>query len=287
MISELCVIVNDTCNLKCKYCYYETNIYKQSYRYINKYNLLDFIDRLCITKKIDRISFTGGEPFLYKGLCQLAIAAKKYCNSISVYTNGTLISEEDITWLKQTNAYLYISVDCPDRKYVEDHRGGYDKLIKNLDMLKSRDFNNIVFSCALTRFNVYRMDEVLKYATKQNAKLELDVIYNSPNSAYNWDAEEIHLYPIKKIFDKVFNEKNDFHWKLLNYLISGHKIKNCRHLNDRLIINCDGNIYPCFHARKFLGTCNESADVVMCRLKKFENENSICHSCKLCCFNEI
>ncbi len=97
------------CNYLCRHCYQE--------KYISNIDGLDLDDIKKIAEQLNnigviKISLSGGEPFLRKDL-------KKICsifheNGVKVdciFTNGSLIKENDIKWLAKEAIQIFISLD--------------------------------------------------------------------------------------------------------------------------------------------------------------------------------
>jgi MoaA/NifB/PqqE/SkfB family radical SAM enzyme len=64
---------------------------------------------------IGSVYFSGGEPFLYDELPQvLAFACQQNNLILHISTNGTLIGAKEAALLKETKAYLHVSMDGPE-----------------------------------------------------------------------------------------------------------------------------------------------------------------------------
>ena len=100
------------CNMGCKFCY-------ATYNTFNVKNQLSYIDACIIVAKlaeagVQKITFAGGEPMLYKHLDAVIEFAKSIGVTTSIITNGSMITEE---WLIKMQPYLDwigVSIDSVD-----------------------------------------------------------------------------------------------------------------------------------------------------------------------------
>jgi len=195
--------------------------------------------------------------------------------------------ENDIRWIINNDIDLHISLDSPRQEYIKEHRGGYSKLMTNLNMLSKKGFKNLTLSCALTKYNIGHLEELKLFADNIGADVELNML-QSKNMKYNWTSDEImHEYPVKNVFNDFLQERSEFYWKLLQFLLKGHKIKNCPHTKKRIVVDCDGSVYPCFHARTKIGHYDENTSDILIAQSLFAKNNYFCTASDVCCFNEI
>lgn len=89
------------CNMKCKFCY-------ATFDDIHVGPQMSFVDAKEIIRKlinagIEKITFAGGEPLLYKHIKDVIIYAKEWGATTSIITNGSLLTER---WLGAMMPYL-------------------------------------------------------------------------------------------------------------------------------------------------------------------------------------
>jgi MoaA/NifB/PqqE/SkfB family radical SAM enzyme len=123
MISNLYIVANTRCNLRCKYCYYD-NAERSSDENLDYVKLEQFIDG-----KVERVSITGGEPLINPFLAEYLRIFKNKAKKIVLSTNGFLISDSSIKFLKENKVYkVFISLDANDKKIHNKQRpGSWDK----------------------------------------------------------------------------------------------------------------------------------------------------------------
>lgn len=94
------------CNLRCKFCYASDKTITN----IDPQKVFLIIDKL-FAYGIRYIRFGGGEPFLRKDLIKIIEYSSKKGIDCDIITNGTLISADDIQWIKKYIKNLSISLE--------------------------------------------------------------------------------------------------------------------------------------------------------------------------------
>jgi radical SAM protein with 4Fe4S-binding SPASM domain len=95
VLSELAVTYK--CNLRCQFCYAGCNCTTSPTGSDEVLSIDEFkaiIDKIYLEAQVPSISFTGGEPSLYKGLPQLVAHAKSHGMRVNLITNGTMVTEK-------------------------------------------------------------------------------------------------------------------------------------------------------------------------------------------------
>lgn len=100
------------CNFACKFCYATFDDLKVG----SQMTLSDaetIIDKL-VENGVQKITFAGGEPMLYKHLDDIIIYAKMKRATTSIITNGYLITDDWLRKMKPVLDWIGISVDSID-----------------------------------------------------------------------------------------------------------------------------------------------------------------------------
>jgi len=139
-----------SCNLKCKNCYIERNLYK---------NEDDFMDinkiKQCLmhakNEKLNSIYLTGGEPLIHPDFNNILRMCLKIANT-TILTNGVMINDKKVRFLKkiddesQFETIYRISLDSTDE--IENDtlrgRGSFRKAVCAVLSLLKYEFNPIV-----------------------------------------------------------------------------------------------------------------------------------------------
>lgn len=97
------------CNMKCKFCYAtfeDMHILKQ----LSKYDAFKILDKLK-EEGLQKITFAGGEPLLYKWIYEVIVYSKGIGLTTSIITNGSLLTEELLEKFKGNLDWIGISID--------------------------------------------------------------------------------------------------------------------------------------------------------------------------------
>jgi uncharacterized protein len=136
-------LVGDTCNLRCKYCYYqEHNMGLMNLLNVRK--LIGSIANYAVLAKEQFVNLTwhGGEPMLY-GLdnykkiidMQKSYPDVRFLNRIQ--TNATLINDEWCEFFKENGFRVGVSFDIDREAHNMNRDNSYDLVEKSIILLKS------------------------------------------------------------------------------------------------------------------------------------------------------
>lgn len=110
---------------------------------------------------------TGGEPFLWKDFRTLYTELKKLGLVITINTNGTMIDEEIVEWLKKDppqrlNITLYGSSDATYERLCRNPNG-YTQTTHAIELLLEAGIS-VKLNCSITPYNYQDIPEILTYA---------------------------------------------------------------------------------------------------------------------------
>lgn len=143
--------VTEKCNLRCKYCVYDTqNLAKRNHSNQDMslrigFAAIDYLAKHSIDNDTVHITFYGGEPLICFPFIDSCV---KYAQNtidnktlhLSLTTNGTLMTREIATFLHQNSFSVVVSLDGP-REIHDAYRnyangtGSYDKTVRGLNIL--------------------------------------------------------------------------------------------------------------------------------------------------------
>ncbi len=148
-IVSISLFLTQTCNLRCVYCYGDGGTYGSGGSMDEKtaFQAVDWLIEQAGEMKLIHIGFFGGEPFIEFPLMKSVVAyAKKKVLAVgkevdfNANTNGTLLDDEVIAFIKENNITLLVSIDGPQeiqdtqRPYVNG-RGSYASVVPKLKKL--------------------------------------------------------------------------------------------------------------------------------------------------------
>lgn len=175
-LRRLELIVTDTCNLACKYCYCSMNCLKKHNQMMSREIIRKGIDSFIPESKLDELDiiFFGGEPLLNKSAIKYAT---RYINDVSkVYskkiqygmtTNGTLIDDDIADFIIENNIALMVSLDgneklhdsqCPSKK----KEGSFISALAGINKILYRRKELSVRATLISPFKV-KIQELMEY----------------------------------------------------------------------------------------------------------------------------
>lgn len=197
-VTQLILQVTQDCNLRCSYCYYVNESYRN--RHHAKLNMsldtakkaMDYLLSHSVGKDSITLGFYGGEPLLRMDLLKYCI---EYMESqvqdrhilFTLTTNGTLLTDDIIEYFITHNVALFISLDGTkethdrNRKFVNG-RGSFDIVMRNVAHIKEQYpeyFKTIYFNTVISPEmdmkcvrDYYSADEVLSTANFTSSTIQ-------------------------------------------------------------------------------------------------------------------
>ena len=193
--------ISTYCNLACKYCFIENNPIStncsQKMNYDTAKIAVDkFVQEINKTKVEEpQIIIYGGEPLtnfdLLKDIITYIRKIKKDL-AITTITNGTLLRDTEIKFLKKNRVGIGISLDGP--KFINDKnrvfRGGnesvYDSAIKGVELLNKYNCNYCI-SATVTQDVVDNKDEIIQWIKDAKIKNIFWNLYHYSSYDDNWE----------------------------------------------------------------------------------------------------
>lgn len=280
-LTNICLNLTDACNYHCRYCFVAQQPHYMTYEVAK--NAVDFIVKnLQKQKEFDpnapdrgNITFFGGEPTLMWDSIIVPITnyiKENHFNiSLNMTTNGSLLNEERIKFLKDNEISILLSMDG-DRETQTynrpsaDGRDSFDLTSKNIPALLEA-FPNTTFRATIYAPTAHHTFENYLYAMDQGFKN----IYLLPDSRHPWtnqEKENLHqeLNKIYSCLSYCFsnNINPPMNFRLINRAFENilkHDMAVVREtigdrVKERPIMRCglgttlgsigyDGNIYGC------------------------------------------
>ena len=150
-----------SCNLKCKHCYEDAGFHRPELTTDQALTAIDNLSRIA-NVGLPALSFSGGEPLLRKDFFEVAAYAKKKIPYISIATNGTLLTKDNVKKLKEVCVdYVEISLDGASKGVHESFRrvsGCFEKTMKGIRNCIDENLD----TCIATTAHKENLDEILK-----------------------------------------------------------------------------------------------------------------------------
>jgi radical SAM protein with 4Fe4S-binding SPASM domain len=158
------------CNLSCKHCY--SNSGSTGEAELTTEEAINVVDQLA-DFGVTALAFSGGEPLSRKDFFEVASHAVKRGLYVSVATNGTLLTEENVKKLKQAKInYVEVSIDGATAKTHDAFRGvpgAFDKAVAGLKTCVEADLCACIATTA-TKSNIAEMPGILDLAEEIGAE---------------------------------------------------------------------------------------------------------------------
>jgi MoaA/NifB/PqqE/SkfB family radical SAM enzyme len=159
-----------TCNLRCLHCYSESAPVRQEH--LSPEIVWEAISAAA-AEGYDVVGFSGGEPLLYEPLGELLAATRKLGLRVSVTTNGMLLDERRVGWLRDSGACLVaISLDGEPESHnrMRGSPRAFESMQDRLPLLREAGIA-FGFIFTLTQFNSNELQWVAGFARDQGARL--------------------------------------------------------------------------------------------------------------------
>ena len=301
--------VSHQCNLQCRYCFaksgenYTGDVKKFSKDILNK--IVPFLNQVSNHKiKKIRLEFVGGgETFLHKNLffellqtfeniaCENGIHLEVF-----VQTNGTMLDSDIVSFIKEHNLSLGISIDGP--QYIHDYqrpfpngKGSYDKVVENI-----RGLNNFWIVSVITS-KTKSLVEVLHHNIVLGAKsMEIRIVRGGASELaltaesliiFKKMYRELEEYFKANIDDIAILLNNYDSWgKLIKRIITNEKVLyRCQAGNTKFSFAANGDIYPCDsfvgNSQYLLGNLNDTQiDITNHAVQKSVDSIKQCSECQ-------
>lgn len=219
--------ITNRCNLHCSHCCVYAG--QEDFEELSVKEWKFIIDQV-VQLNPDSIEVTGGEPLLYHEFCDFILYLRKvYRGNISVSTNGLLIDEFNIAFLKENVDSFSISIDGYDEESCKLIRGKgiFQKVIERIKFLKVNGITAISASMLITSYTENNKE---KFATLC-LKLGITPIYRRFSPSGRGKENFRNLIPQKSMLQDI-----DTH--LL-------KCALCKPGKRELNISYKGDVYPC------------------------------------------
>lgn len=160
--------LSPVCNFACKMCYVRRTpeqIQKSGKRLRNWTEWLE-LAKECKKEGMLYLLLTGGEPFIYPNFKELYLELHKMGFLISINTNGTMIDEETLEWLREAaphrvNITLYGTSEDTYEK-ICGNRKGYGRAANAILMLKELGVQ-VVINASMIPQNASDMEGIIAF----------------------------------------------------------------------------------------------------------------------------
>lgn len=207
--------ISASCNLNCPYCFAQSDGGFKFSDYSEKdiQEIVDFIVKKNDADTPITLIFFGGEPLLRFDIIKFTV---NYCRKTyperkfgySMTTNGTILNEEVLSFIKENNMSILISLDGPDNEFnlrrFKNGRKSIDKVIKNLEYIRDAGVR-LEIRATLVNSNPY-ICETFDFFENLGIPFNVVFAYASENKSHHYaDYNDDNLRHIASQFDELFD----------------------------------------------------------------------------------
>ena len=163
--------LSPVCNFACKMCYLRKTAVqvKAEGKRIRDWTEWLVLADACRNEGTLYLLLTGGEPFLYPHFKELYLRLHEMGFILSINSNGTLIDEETVAWLKgaapsRVNVTLYGASPETYRRLC-GHPEGYERAVNAIRMLKEAGIP-VVINASMIPENACDLEKILTFGKK-------------------------------------------------------------------------------------------------------------------------
>ena len=215
------------CNLECKYCYSRTNK-QDELTELSTDQLKDFLKRFRSSGG-RRVLYTGGEALLRTDFEELVLYARELGLLVDLFTNGTLINEENSKFLSENINLISVSLDGPEKNHDEIRclKGSYQKTRKAIEYL-SENKAHFSLQCMVTSLNYDKLDW-LKEIIEQTHPLMIKLGHVSKMGRGRtqedlWMDDE-RILQLKRVAGRISEDYSAFHTRVLTNIITNEELQ--------------------------------------------------------------
>lgn len=258
-INYLRISVTQKCNLKCKYCGYDTPDIKE----LTCENIIKIV-RIFASLGIEKVRLTGGEPLLRKDIIDIACGIKKIegIKKLAITTNGIFLAEMAEKLKLSGVDIINISLDTTDQKQYTEITGldSIKEVTEGIKKAVEVGFESVkINSVLMPGINDNQIDSLIDIAKYNN--IDVRFIELMPFGDDKYDKNSVikgtdilkNYHSLRKIEPEKYNSAavyyvaDDFKGRI--GLISPLSNKFCSQCN-RIRLLADGCIKPCLGDNK-------------------------------------
>jgi uncharacterized protein len=279
-LPQLVFMVNNFCNLKCRYCYEHENVFTEPPASLPKELAKASLETMNdIFSEIGRIMFIGGEPALCEDLLEficeqaamIAQARGRRVPAFCMISNGTRFTPKLAETIARFKVQITFSVDGPpvvhDQLRVHhDNSPSFGAIRQNIERYRELNVAPVAIECTIT--SVHRdarvsISSLLDYFGKEFGVDEAHVAVaglpagsslnpGQENAAYHLEFAEAAANSVERLFDRMMGREPqgaamDMVTAMLRRLRSRDgSVQMCPAGSSQLVIDSAGDIYPCW-----------------------------------------
>lgn len=252
--SSAIFILSQICNLECTYCYAQNS---RSKEILSKEKIKSVIDSVCLktTPKNKSFSFIGGgEPLATWDVFKWSVSYIKsetkkrgLSNRIGLTTNGTLLNEERVLFLKENKVVVSVSFDIlpeiqnTQRPFPHGKNNSFEKVHNNIKLLLTNGVTPRIRS-TVTRKNLDLMPQMIEFVLANYPEIKL--LHFEPVTDVNENSEEFFRTYLLS-FSKAKRISHEHGLSLKNSITNSFSRLRTRFCNGEFCVTPTSDIVSC------------------------------------------
>jgi molybdenum cofactor biosynthesis enzyme MoaA len=156
------IVLTDACNFKCPYCRGQRKDLKKNLTLQEAKNIIDVL----VNERLQNLRLSGGEPTIWKGLCELvSYASEKGIKRIAISTNGSAEPELYERLITAGANDFSVSLDACCSSFGEQMsgiKGAWEKVIENIRLLSSLTYTTV--GVVVTEETIAQLRQTVEFA---------------------------------------------------------------------------------------------------------------------------
>jgi len=243
------------CNLKCVHCYLPKG-YLKSADELSFEDICHIIDEICESGCI-WLQFTGGEPLLRNDFLDIYKYAKSKGFLISIFTNGTLITQEIVDCLKEYPPYcVEVSLYSLIKKTYESITGtqeSFERCLQGISMLVEAGIS-VKIKTVLMIANKNQIADIAKYAHRLGVEYKVfPIIIPTLDGSKDPCLLRVSTEDVTNLINIIDknSDKHIFNLKYDSNTLKNEHLSSCGAGLNSFHIDALGNLTPCVILRTF------------------------------------
>ncbi|MDR3310942.1 MAG: radical SAM protein [Oscillospiraceae bacterium] len=255
-VSSAYIEITGSCNAKCPYCYNEKLVNGGGELSLD--TLISLFSQLK-SSGINKLSVSGGEPFLHTDIRGVFREASRLGVELSVISNGKCFEPPNMPLILEFQPDLQITFDGFDAESHDATRGtgNFDLITSGIKSAKQLGYNgNITARVNLHRGNISRVDDFLstferEFPDNELAAISVALLRKTESGGGSFDAYlETGEYLNYPDVIGAFDTWNETHSAQILYDFNNADV-GCAYNAENGDVRCglrialDGNVFPC------------------------------------------
>jgi len=245
--TRLHLYLTNKCNLRCIHCYMESGTAEENE--LNTTEWKQLIKDFSSITPHSLVSFSGGESLIRPDFFEIAQFAKTMGHSTFLFSNGTLINEDNIKMLEKYIDGIQISLDgaSPAAHDAVRGPGAFEKAVNAIRLLGKTDIDINIAYCIVPQ-NIEDIRHNLVPFLKSLGIKKMHVGISVARTLGRWqrncpDFEDSSLLSVYSSIKGVLDELYFNGWESPSIARNVRK-RNCT-FGQRFVVSASGNVHPC------------------------------------------